>query len=292
MTILLVLIDNVKLDFMNRQLKIRQPAVAGLFYPEDRTELEKEVALYLENSPTADSYSKIFGLVAPHAGYIYSGGVAGRVYSQLIGQNFDTVVVISPSHTAYFNKISVYNGDAYRTPLGDVSVDQELVMEISKCNPKIELSDLGHDSEEHALEVQLPFLQHILQSFQLVPIVMGDQSLLNMEILSNALAHTLKNKKSLIVASSDLSHFHDYDKAVEIDQKVVGAINIFNEEKLYNELRNEKCEMCGGGPVITTMKACKKLGATNSKVLMYRNSGDVSGDKSRVVGYLSALFYK
>ncbi len=277
---------------MGKELKIREPAVAGLFYPADKVKLEKEIALFLEKSPVYDGYEKIYGLAAPHAGYIYSGGIAAQAYRQLMGKSFDVVVVISPSHTAYFNKISVYNGDAYRTPLGDISIDQELAWEICECNPKIELSGLGHDSEEHALEVQLPFLQYVLKGFKLLPIVMGDQSLLNIEILSDALVHTLKDRNALIVASSDLSHFHDYDTAVELDQRVVGTINIFNEDKLYDELRNDKCEMCGGGPVIATMKACKKLGANKSKVLTYRNSGDVTGERTRVVGYLSALFYK
>ena len=240
-----------------------------------------------------DDYEKIYGLVAPHAGYIYSGGVAAQAYRQIMERSYDAVVVISPSHTVYFNKISVYDGDAYRTPLGDIAIDQELAWELTQQNPKIELSGLGHDTDEHALEVQLPFLQYVLKSFKLIPIVMGDQSLLNIDILSAALEHTLKDRNALIVASSDLSHFHDYDTAVELDQRVVGAINIFNDEKLYDELRNDKCEMCGGGPVISTMKACKKLGANKSKVLTYRNSGDVVGDrKSRIVGYLSAVFYK
>ena len=277
---------------MGKVLKIREPAVAGLFYPADKNKLEKEIALFLEKSPLFDDFKRIYGLAAPHAGYIYSGGVAARAYRQIMGRSYDTVVVISPSHTVYFNKISVYDGDAYRTPLGDISIDQELAWELTQQNPKIELSGLGHDTDEHALEVQLPFLQYVLKSFKLIPIVMGDQSLLNIDILSAALAHTLKDRNALIVASSDLSHFHDYDTAVELDQRVVGAINIFNEEKLYDELRNDKCEMCGGGPVISTMKACKKLGANKSKVLTYRNSGDVTGDRSRVVGYRSAVFYK
>jgi AmmeMemoRadiSam system protein B len=130
----------------------------------------------------------------------------------------------------------------------------------------------------------------VLGDFKLVPIVMGDQSSMNIEILSDALVHTLRNQKVLIIASSDLSHFHDYETAVELDQRAIAGINAMDETKLYDELRNDKCEMCGGGPVLAVMKACKELGANRSKVLTYRNSGDVSGDKSRVVGYLSALF--
>jgi AmmeMemoRadiSam system protein B len=231
-------------------------------------------------------------MIAPHAGYLYSGGVAAYGYRQLMEKEYDIVVVIAPSHTVYFNKISVYNGDFYQTPLGEIPVAQDFAWEMSERNPKIELSGLGHDGEEHSLEVQLPFLQHVLGDFKLVPIVMGDQSLMNVEILSDILALTLQNQKALIVASSDLSHFHDYDAAVELDQRVIAAVNGLDDGKLYDDLRNDKCEMCGGGPVLAAMRACKKLGANKSKVLTYRNSGDVTGDKSRVVGYLSALFCK
>ncbi|HHJ52475.1 MAG TPA: AmmeMemoRadiSam system protein B [Caldithrix abyssi] len=272
-------------------IKIRQPAVAGLFYSSQKETLQREVAMYLENSPSLDDIQTIFGLVAPHAGYMYSGGVAARAYRQIVDREYEVVVVISPSHRVYFEEVSVYHGKAYSTPLGEIPVDTELAQAIAGEDSRLIYSGIGHDIDEHALEVQLPFLQHTLEDFKLIPIVMGDQNDENVQALSDALAKHLKGRKALIVASSDLSHYYSYDKAVLLDGVVVEDINNFDDKKLAHDLKNGVCEMCGGGPVLATMKACRALGASKSKVILYRNSGDVTGDRSQVVGYLAALFY-
>lgn len=272
-------------------MKTRHPAVAGMFYSGDKNTLEREVAVYLENSPQVDFVSQIFGLVSPHAGYMYSGGVAARGYRQLFDRDYDTVVVISPSHRIYFEEISIYNGDYYETPLGKIAIDKEIAKLLTEQNQQIIFSELGHSGDEHALEVQLPFLQQVFIDFKLVPIVISDQEKLNIDILANALAEVLKDRKALIVASSDLSHYHHYDKAVMLDQVAVDRINGFKEDELYEDVHSGLTEMCGAGPVITMMKACRLLGAKKSKVLLYRNSGDVIGDRSQVVGYLSAIVY-
>lgn len=272
-------------------IKIRQPAVAGLFYSSQKETLQREVAMYLENSPSLDDIQTIYGLVAPHAGYMYSGGVAARAYRQIVDREYEVVVVISPSHRVYFEEVSVYHGKAYSTPLGEIPVDTELAQAIAGEDSRLIYSGIGHDIDEHALEVQLPFLQHTLEDFTLIPIVMGDQNDENVQALSDALAKHLKGRKALIVASSDLSHYYSYDKAVLLDGVVVEDINNFDDKKLAHDLKNGVCEMCGGGPVLATMKACRALGASKSKVILYRNSGDVTGDRSQVVGYLAALFY-
>lgn len=272
-------------------IKIRQPAVAGLFYSSQKETLQREVAMYLENSPSLDDIQTIYGLVAPHAGYMYSGGVAARAYRQIVDREYEVVVVISPSHRVYFEEVSVYHGKAYSTPLGEIPVDTELAQAIAGEDSRLIYSGIGHDIDEHALEVQLPFLQHTLEDFKLIPIVMGDQNDENVQALSDALAKHLKGRKALIVASSDLSHYYSYDKAVLLDGVVVEDINNFDDKKLAHDLKNGVCEMCGGGPVLATMKACRALGASKSKVILYRNSGDVTGDRSQVVGYLAALFY-
>jgi len=272
--------------------KIRKAGVAGSFYSGNKETLERDVAFFLEISPPVEIVTKISGLIAPHAGYMYSGGVAARAYRQVVDRDFDLVVVVSPSHKTYFEEISVFNGSAYSTPLGDVQVDQEMAYKLASLNPKIILSDLGHDIDEHALEVQLPFLQQIFYDFKLVPIVMGNQDQANVDILAEALAKLLKDKKALIVASSDLSHFHSYDKAKLLDDVVIEDIENYDYKKLSQDLQNGVCEMCGGGPAMVAMKACEKLGANKSKVLLYRNSGDVTGDRDQVVGYLSAMFYE
>lgn len=272
--------------------KIRKSRVAGYFYSKEKETLQREVAIFLENSQAVDNVKKIYGLVAPHAGYMYSGGVAARSYRQIMDYKFDVVVVIAPSHHIYFEEVSVFDGEAYTTPFGVIKVDKELARELVASHDQIILSGLGHNNEEHSLEVHLPFLQYVLDDFKLLPIVMGNQDEANITALSESLTRVLKDKNALIVASSDLSHFHSYDKAALLDKVVVENINNFDDRQLFSDWQNNVCEMCGGGPVLVAMKTCRALGASKSKVLLYRNSGDVSGDKARVVGYLSALFYE
>lgn len=277
---------------MSIESQIRKPAVAGLFYSGQKSTLEKEVAVFLENAQSDMVINRVYGIIVPHAGYMYSGGVAARAYRQLVDRQFDTVVVISPSHRVYFEEISVYEGRAYSTPLGVIEVDRDLAGALVNSHPNIIFSELGHDEDEHALEVQLPFLQHVLDDFKLIPIVMGNQDKENIELLAEALSSVLENKNVLIVASSDLSHYHRHDRASLLDKVVVDAVNNFDEEKIYRDLQDGLCEMCGGGPVVTTMKVCRNLGAKRSKVLLYRNSGDVTGERDQVVGYLSGILYR
>ncbi|MEE9118552.1 MAG: AmmeMemoRadiSam system protein B [Calditrichia bacterium] len=277
---------------MSNNLKVRPPAVAGMFYPEKKISLDQEIAKVLEESREIDLQGEVIGMVVPHAGYMFSGGVAARAYRQIFESKIDIVVVIAPSHCEYFTEISIYNGYGYSTPLGTLPVDKELAQELAEQSPQIVLSEKGHRFEEHALEVQLPFLQKVFDNFRFVPIVMGEHSHDNIQSLADGLAQVLKDKKSIIVASSDLSHFYDDEKANSLDQVVVNDIENFDEEKLFQDLQNGECEMCGGGPAVATMKASKLLGANKSQVLLYRNSGDITGDRSEVVGYLSAVFVK
>jgi AmmeMemoRadiSam system protein B len=276
---------------MSNGLKVRMPAVAGMFYPAKKAALDQELAFILEESREYSTDTEIKAILAPHAGYMYSGGVAARAYRQIYGHAFDIVVVISPSHCEYFTEISIYDGYAYSTPLGSVPVDHDLANQLTDLCPQIVLSEKGHRFEEHALEVQLPFLQKVLGDFQLLPIVMGEHSKHNIQVLSQYLAKLLSTKKALIVASSDLSHFYNDEKAQRLDHVVIDDIEKFDEEGLFRDLQSGKCEMCGGGPTVAMLKTAKLLGAKQSKVLLYRNSGDITGDRSEVVGYLSAIFY-
>ncbi|MBN2425464.1 MAG: AmmeMemoRadiSam system protein B [Calditrichaceae bacterium] len=271
---------------------IRYPAVAGMFYPGDENTLRKDINGYIKQVPQLENVKKIYGLVAPHAGYMYSGAVAAQAYRQLEGHSFDTVVVVSPSHRAYFKENSIYPGAYYQTPLGNIEVDSEAAQALAESGLHNILSQMGHDGAEHALEVQLPFLQVVLKEFKLIPVVMGDQGYENVTGLAEALTDTLKDKKALMVASSDLSHYHDSKLASQLDNVVVDEINKFNIEGLYRSLTSGICEMCGGGPVMSVMMAGKLLGADKAKVLTYKTSGDITGDHHQVVGYLSALFYQ
>jgi AmmeMemoRadiSam system protein B/AmmeMemoRadiSam system protein A len=275
--------------------QVRKPAVAGQFYTGDPVVLTKELTDFFNKAKKGPIPGKITALIAPHAGYMYSGQVAAYAFKLLEGLSFETVVVISPSHVAYFPGASVYNGGAYETPLGTIQVDTTLAAKITDENEKVFLSDKGHGfvgmRGEHSLEVELPFLQTVLGKFKLVAIVVGDQDYGTCLALGQALAKSLKGENALIVASSDLSHFHPYQEAVRLDNVVIGHVNSFDPEGLYKDLSSGACEACGGGPIAATMIAAKGLGADKAKVLKYANSGDVTGDKSGVVGYMAAVMY-
>jgi AmmeMemoRadiSam system protein B len=270
--------------------EIRQPAVAGMFYEREPVHLKKAIENYLSQAHPPKIDCEIVGLVSPHAGYFYSGKTAAFGYKLIKGKKYETIVVISPSHYEYFRGVSIYNGTAYQTPLGIVPIDTELRDELKDYNSIIEFSKRGH-GREHALEVQLPFLQVVLDEFKLLPVVMGDQSKEIVYALAEVLAEVLKNKNVLLVASSDLSHYFSHEVANSLDSRVEKFINDFNDEGLMDELEEEKVQACGGGPIVTVMKTSKLLGATKSKVLYRNDSSEASGDKHQVVGYLSAVFY-
>jgi AmmeMemoRadiSam system protein B/AmmeMemoRadiSam system protein A len=275
--------------------QVRKPAVAGQFYPGDPVTLTKQLSEFFKKAKKEPVPGKIVALISPHAGYMYSGQVAAYAFKLLEGLSFETVVVISPSHVAHFPGASIYNGGSYETPLGQIPVDTALAGRIADGSKKVFLSDKGHGFAggrgEHALEVELPFLQLVMGKFKLVPIVAGDQDWSTCEALGQALSKVLDGKSALIVASTDLSHFHSYDEAVRLDNIVMDHVNSFDAKALHSDLASRVCEACGGGPVVATMLAAKGLGADQAKVLHYANSGDVTGDKSEVVGYMAAVIY-
>jgi MEMO1 family protein len=275
----------------DEKTSVRQPAVAGQFYPAQPDELRRMLDDYLAQAAVPPVTGNLVALIAPHAGYIYSGKVAAHSYALLKGRKFERVVVIAPSHFEGFPFVSVYDGDAYATPLGNVAVDKEFAAKLAKLNPLIQLSSRGHaptkEQGEHALEVQLPFLQRVLGEFKLVPIVMGEQNYETERALGLALAKMLKGTgtSTLIVASSDLSHYHTYDEATKLDHKVLKAIEEWDYLSLSHNFESRIWEACGGGPIVSTMIAAERLGANQAKILKYANTGDVTGDRSRVVGY-------
>jgi hypothetical protein len=269
---------------------IRRPAVAGSFYPADPPTLSRQVREFLNRAPKEEIPGEIVGLVSPHAGYLYSGQVASQAFKLVEGRNFDAVVVVAPSHRVYFQGASVYDRGGFETPLGTVSVDKKLCRKIMAEDEILRFLPQGH-FQEHSLEVQLPFLQEALGKFSLVPIVIGDQSFATCQKAGLAIARGVKGKNVLLVASTDLSHFHPYDRAVKIDQVLLDDIRSFDPQRLLKDLEGGKGEACGGGPVIAVMIASKELGANESRVLGYRNSGDVTGNRSGVVGYAAAVFY-
>jgi AmmeMemoRadiSam system protein B/AmmeMemoRadiSam system protein A len=278
---------------MNDDFDVRKPAVAGMFYPDNPVELTKQLALFYSKAKKLPLAGRPLAIVAPHAGYTYSGQTAADVYKQLEGQQYDSVVVISPSHTVFFQGASVYEGGAYQTPLGVIKIDRELTAEITDIHPLVYASNKGHTGGsvrgEHALEVHLPFLQQILGSFRLVAVVMGDQEEATCRALGEVLASVLRGRNCLIVASTDLSHFHSEKEARQLDGAVKEAIEEYNPDKLLGKLSSGQGEACGGGPVAAAMIASKKLGGERVTLTGYTTSGAVTGDFSEVVGYLSAL---
>ncbi len=271
--------------------KTRPTAVAGMFYPDDPTELKQQIDFYLNNLEKKPIIGELMAIVVPHAGYMYSGQVAAAAYIHLLDQEFDYVVVIAPSHREYFKGISVLPALGYSTPLRDVKIATSYCERLIEQNDNIIASWEGHN-EEHALEVQLPFIQRVLGDFELIPIIMGDQTFDNCILLGEALVKVFRHQKTLIVASSDLSHYYPALDAEIKDKKVVKRINAFDYEGLWDDIESQSSEACGAGPIVAAMYTAKKRGANKSEVLLYQHSGNITGDHSAVVGYLSAAIHK
>ena len=267
---------------------IRRSVIAGTWYPGTKAELGRMLDGFLDNAKKEELGGELMGLIAPHAGYVYSGQVAAYAYKQLEGLDFPTVAIVSPVHRMFVGRYAVTAKRYYETPLGLVEVDGELVDALDEA---VGLNRVERD-DEHSLEIQLPFLQRVLGRFKLLPVMMGDQSLPACRALGEALAGVLRGKRALLVASTDLSHFHPYDTAVRLDRVVLDHIEKFDPEGLALDLERGRCEACGGGPVIAVMLAAKALGANRARVLKYANSGDVTGDRWQVVGYVAGAIYK
>ncbi len=278
---------------MANDTEIRKPAVAGAFYPGDPVQLSKTIAEYFAKSEKKALPGRPIALVSPHAGYAYSGPTAAAAYKQVEGEDYDTVVVISPSHTVFFQGASVFNGDAYQTPLGEIPVDKELSQKIASINRSVFLSNKGHTGGsvrgEHSLEVQLPFLQQVLGRFKLVAIVMGEQEETTSRALGEVLGSALEGENALIVASTDLSHFHPEKEARKLDGHIKKAVEEFNPDRLLGILSSGQGEACGGGPVASALIAARRLGAEDVEITGYTTSGETTGDFDEVVGYLSAV---
>ena len=275
--------------------RIRKPIVAGMFYPSDSHELQDMIQGYMGNVGKTSIDGSVVALISPHAGYMYSGQVAAHAYKLVKGMTFDDVIVIGPSHRVDFLGASIYDGDGYETPLGIVPIDRELSGKISQQSKIIEYIPQAH-AREHSLEVQIPFLQSVLKGFSLVPMVMGPSW--NIEVcrqLNRAIIGSIEGKRVLIIASTDLTHSYNYQQVVAQDKRLAHRVGQFDIIGLEEDLREGRCQACGGGPMLVTMMAARGLGAQRAKVLTLTNSGDVTGRKSPgnyVVGYMAAVLYQ
>jgi AmmeMemoRadiSam system protein B len=270
---------------------VRNSVIAGSWYPGSASALADTIDGFLAAVDAPPVQGELKGLVSPHAGYSYSGGVAAFAYKQLEARTYETVVVISPVHQYYAGRYLASRKSYYETPFGLVPVDTELLGQLGR---EVGLTLLDQDGE-HSLEIQLPFLQHMLGEFALLPLMVGDQSLAACRQLSAALTKVLSGKQALLVASSDLAHLHSYQEVVEHDRFVQKFVNDFDPEGLAQSLARNEAQACGGGPIVTVMLTARDRGADRAEVLKYMNSGDVTGIRTPgqyTVGYLAGVLYK
>jgi hypothetical protein len=265
---------------------IRQPAVAGRFYPANPQRLRTEIEGYTAVPANAPVEAKIraLGCVVPHAGYVYSGHVAGAVYRHL--QLPQRMVILCPNHTGMGEPLAIMSEGAWQTPLGDVAIDAELATELKEQMPLLAEDEAAHRSE-HALEVQLPFLQVLAPGFRFVPITVGTG---NFEVLSSlgvVIGNTLakQGERVLVIASSDMNHYESDSVTRVKDRRAIDQLLALDARGLYDVVKEGNISMCGYGPAVVMLTAARKLGATKAELVRYATSGDVSDDRDMVVGY-------
>ena len=267
---------------------IHHSVIAGTWYPGDAHDLSVNLDKYLSGSRKVRLGGALRAIIVPHAGYRYSGAVAAQAYRQIEGSGFTTVILVGPSHYLAFDGVSVNLQTAYETPLGSVPVDQRLAGKIIDSQADFRWIRQAH-AREHSLEIQLPFLQTVLGNFQIVPVVMGTQDFSTAQRLALTLTALIRGRRDiLLLASSDLSHFHTSRRAEVLDSCFVSHVLTLDAKGLARDLAAGKTEACGGGPVMTILLAAKYLGAKNALILGRSDSAEATGDRSRVVGYLSA----
>ncbi|MBA4454061.1 MAG: MEMO1 family protein [Nitrosopumilaceae archaeon] len=275
-------------------MQIRTPAVAGMFYPGEKnklTELIQDCFTHPfgpgENSEKKQG--KIFGVICPHAGYVYSGPIACNSIKSISSESPELFIIVGPNHWGIGRSVATMKDCKWETPLGSVEVDSESAEEISKLSQFIE-SDYFSHTREHSLEVQIPILQQTFSNFKILPISLINQSKEIAHDVGLAMSKIAKKKNTMIIGSSDFTHYEPNDFAHEQDTALIEPILEMDVEKFYDVLQKRKVTACGYGAIASTMIACKELGATKGELLRYATSGDVTGDTSSVVGYGSIVF--
>jgi AmmeMemoRadiSam system protein B len=267
---------------------VRKAAVAGTWYPGTRAALTAEVDAHLAAVAPRAVVGCVRALVSPHAGLRYSGRVAAEAYALLRGRASLTAILVGPSHRVAFEGVRVYARGGFETPLGIARVAEDLADALVRAHPSI-TADAWPHREEHSLEMQLPFLQRLVPELRIVPVLLGTQTRAEVDVLASALEAALAGKDALVVASTDLSHYHAASQAGPLDARVTECVARLDPEELMSRLESYRGHACGGGALVAVMKAARALGAGRSEVLRYADSGDVpDGDKTRVVGYLAA----
>ncbi len=276
-------------------MQIRTPAVAGMFYPNEKKELKKVIKeCFLHNFgpgkiPPSNIKKKIFGVICPHAGYVYSGPIACNSFYEISSDLPDLFIIIGPNHWGIGSSVATMIDTKWETPLGEVEVDSETTEEISKLTNVIEIDNFSH-SREHSIEVQIPMLQEIAANFKIVPIALINQSKEIAIKVGTAVAKIAQKNKVMIIGSSDFTHYESNEFAHEQDSALIEPILELDVDRFYDVLHKRDISACGYGAIASTMIACKEIGATKGELLKYATSGDISGDKSSVVGYGSIIF--
>lgn len=273
-----------------RAENIKDPAAAGTFYSANKKSLQESVEGFLSKAERVATNGRLLAIISPHAGYVYSGQVASYGYKQIQGSDIKKVILIGPSHHSGFKGASVYTRGSFRTPLGDVKINKKIAESLLNGAADVKFYPVAFE-KEHSLEVQLPFLQTVLKDFTIVPILIGSPSRQTLEHLISNLTEILDDK-TLLIASTDLSHYHDYQTAKKMDGEVIAAIERLSASDTWKLLRTSKSELCGSLPVIIVMETARRSGANLGVVFRYANSGDVTGEKDKVVGYASIGLYK
>jgi MEMO1 family protein len=274
---------------------VRPSPIAGRWYEGNAKALARSIDEFLDNAKIPELGGQVVGVVAPHAGHIYSGAVAGYAFSSLRGGQFDLVAVVAPMHHPYYEPLITTSHDAYHTPLGNILVDKDALTELDvilKSELGFGLSAVPRDPE-HSLEIELPFLQRALKpDWKLLPVMVRAQDPQVSARLGKALAQVLRNKNSVLVASTDLSHFYNQAAALKFDRAMLNTIESFDPEGAFDLERAGKGFACGLGAVTAVLWAARELGADRVKVLRHATSGDVTGDYASVVGYGAAVVLK
>jgi predicted class III extradiol MEMO1 family dioxygenase len=292
--------------------ELRAAAVAGQWYPGDPARLAREVDAHLAAAEFDLPEHPLRAIVAPHAGLMYSGPVAAYAYKPLQRERYGCVVLVGPSHFVAFRGVSIWPRGAWATPFGDIKVDSAFAAAIAAQDSAIVERPDAH-GREHSLEMQLPFIAHLLPGVPIVPLVMGAQTRETAMALGDALARAVAARTTaqageeglavhvgepwrqagevLLVASSDLSHYEDARTAADMDRVITARVDAFDPDGLMDALEGEPRHACGGGPMVAVLHAARLLGARHARVLRHADSGDVSGDKSSVVGYMAAAIW-
>ncbi len=275
-------------------MRIRTPAVAGMFYPSDKIELKRtiqECFLHKLGAGTTDrpSPSKVVGAICPHAGYMYSGPVASHSFHAISSLMPKLFIIIGPNHWGVGREIATIKDYTWRTPLGDMEVDSEAVNELLELAEIIHVDHTSH-MQEHSIEVQLPMIQYMSKDCKMVPISMSSQDRNSAEMVGQAVANIIKKRDATIIGSSDFTHYQPNNIAYRQDMALIEPILRMDIDSFYKILEEKKISACGYGAIAATISACKKLGATSGKLLKYATSGDVTGDMNSVVGYGAIVF--